>query len=243
MLRVVNGKRIKGGSPTGIRRRIQHRVADQWPSSVLEQDPRKRETDKPVSPLHGRKYRLYWFWRNTTPCDQRWCRLLGVHCRTLVEQYAVTAVFEVHVWCRFCPCLLNCSRVLFWYFCCVKSYLLSYNLIIFTKNIAFLIQRLVFYKMYQQPSGSRIADGSTYGAGTSSSNANRPVNNSHLMSIGSIHSPNYRLPPPPSYFGPHFIDTARPTVPKYLAKWCVVVKSMQLEQGASRLVAALSGKY
>jgi len=100
--------------------------------------------------------------------------------------------------------------------------------------------------MYQQPAGSRIVDESTYGAGTSSSNVARPKKNSHLtrnLSVGSIHSPNYRLPPPPSYFGPHLIEPAGPTEPKYLSNWCVNVKSVTLEQGDSSLIAALSGKY
>eukprot|EP00102_Acyrthosiphon_pisum_P023940 XP_016661150.1 PREDICTED: uncharacterized protein LOC107884139 [Acyrthosiphon pisum] len=98
--------------------------------------------------------------------------------------------------------------------------------------------------MYQQPSASRIVGESPHDAATSSSNVNRPQNNSHLtsnLSIGSIHSPHYRLPPPPSYYGPHLIDNVGQIEPKFLSNWCVTVKSIKLEQGDSSLTAALSG--
>jgi len=98
--------------------------------------------------------------------------------------------------------------------------------------------------MYQ-PSGSRNVGKWTHVPATISSNVREPNNNSHLTTnsrIGTIRSANSYLPPPPSYFSSHVVNTRVQAEPMYLSNWCVNVKNIRLEQGDTGLIAELSGK-
>lgn len=100
--------------------------------------------------------------------------------------------------------------------------------------------------MYQKPTGSRNIGECTHAPATPSSNVKRPSNISHLTSnlnVGSIHSANYHLPPPPSVYSSHLMKTIMQSEPKFLTNWRVNVKNIKSEEGDSTMIAALSGKY
>lgn len=101
--------------------------------------------------------------------------------------------------------------------------------------------------MYQQPGGSRTVGGFTQAPAAAFSHGPRYNNyNPHLMpnpNVRAMNSVNPYLPPPPSYFSPHLMNSvAGRSEPKFLSNWCVSVNNVRYENGDTGLIAELSGK-